>query len=167
MQVLFFGNLMLHHKLFHQSVYDLSGLVDSKLNVIDLEDYNLDHKPKRTGSHAFRQYGNGFPVVIKGIKQSSHIQTFSSHLLQNLIGPLLEVDFPDLAYRSDDEVRLRLRKIFSELPVNGFDRRYKNPCWESSGAHELACLPYAYILGQPKSGTSDLFMRLTGHEKIM
>lgn len=30
----------------------------------------------------------------------------------------------------------------------------------------LVCLPYAYILGQPKCGTSDLFVRLSKHQAI-
>ena len=30
----------------------------------------------------------------------------------------------------------------------------------------LACLPYAYVLGQPKSGTSDLYERLRLHKNI-
>ena len=31
----------------------------------------------------------------------------------------------------------------------------------------LACLPYAYVLGQPKCGTSDLFERLKRHPGLL
>jgi hypothetical protein len=38
---------------------------------------------------------------------------------------------------------------------------------EEERAHPaLSCLPYAYILGQPKSGTTDLFQRLSGHPSV-
>ena len=37
---------------------------------------------------------------------------------------------------------------------------------EDGGDKALACLPYAYILGQPKCGSSDLFERLKRHPDV-
>ena len=37
---------------------------------------------------------------------------------------------------------------------------------DGGGSQALACLPYAYVLGQPKCGTSDLFERLKRHPDI-
>lgn len=93
------------------------------------------------------------------------------------------VDFPDLKYRPREEVRQQLRRVFEEIPAEGFKSGYKNPCWnfnpndypletvehtEQVGgvAMGVACLPYVYVLGQPKCGTSDLFERLKRHPDI-
>jgi hypothetical protein len=79
-------------------------------------------------------------------------------------GNLLPVSFPDLRYRTSEEVRSQLAKVFTELPTKGFDPKLKNPCWNHN--EHLQCLPYSYILGQPKCGTSDLYERLKRHPDI-
>jgi len=75
--------------------------------------------------------------------------------------------------------------VFTEVPTDGFLSNFKNPCWKrgqrlvhtTSHKHgsdlsrddvdeTLTCLPYAYILGQPKCGTSDLFERLRNHPDV-
>lgn len=43
---------------------------------------------------------------------------------------------------------------------------YKNPCWRQPGESELRCLPYFYLVGVSKSGTTDLYMQLKKHPKI-
>lgn len=105
--------------------------------------------------------------------------------INNLLGTFLRVDFPDLEYKTSLDIRRAYYpRIFNELPESGFLPQYKNPCWRQQDRvgvrksstlfsavndrqNPLHCLPYAYILGQPKSGTSDLFERLTGHHKIV
>ncbi|KAL3891470.1 hypothetical protein ACJMK2_003732 [Sinanodonta woodiana] len=42
---------------------------------------------------------------------------------------------------------------------------YKNPCWNSSEG--LRCLPYFHIIGVCKTGTTDLFQRMTQHPQIL
>ncbi|KAK3584633.1 hypothetical protein CHS0354_003917, partial [Potamilus streckersoni] len=42
---------------------------------------------------------------------------------------------------------------------------YKNPCWNSSEG--LRCLPYFHIIGVCKTGTTDLFLRMTQHPQIL
>lgn len=47
---------------------------------------------------------------------------------------------------------------------------YKNPCWLPAEANmsesAINCLPYFYLIGAPKSGTTDLFVRLKQHPEI-
>ncbi|KAL4217599.1 Carbohydrate sulfotransferase 15 [Mactra antiquata] len=42
---------------------------------------------------------------------------------------------------------------------------YRNPCWIEEGI--LRCLPYFYIIGVCKTGSTDLFNRLTHHPQII
>ena len=117
----------------------------------------------------------------------SSINVKSLPVINKIFGNLVSSDFPDLKYRSAEEVEHGLSKAFSELPADGFLPGYKNPCWkyeralnpnmprgladifDADGEEKelsLACLPFAYILGQPKCGTSDLFERLKRHPDI-
>ncbi|ELT90468.1 hypothetical protein CAPTEDRAFT_222727 [Capitella teleta] len=43
---------------------------------------------------------------------------------------------------------------------------FKNPCWRDNSTR-LRCLPYFYIAGQPKCGTTDLFHSLVLHPQIV
>jgi hypothetical protein len=117
---------------------------------------------------------------------STEVHSRSISLLAKVFGDLPTSDFADLKYRAGEEVRYQLERVFAELPQEGFLNTFKNPCWKydmemneniprtledlftGEGEEEtsLACLPYAYILGQPKCGTSDLFERLKVHPDI-
>jgi hypothetical protein len=115
--------------------------------------------------HRENEYIYPASVQIKG----NYINADSLALINRvlLVSNLPPVDFPDLKYRSSEEVRSQHYRIFSELPVDGFLKDFKNPCWGSrSHKSTFTCLPYAYILGQPKCGTSDLFERLKAHHSI-
>lgn len=146
---------------------------------------NLAPSQPVRGSIGHTQYeGRLFPVQVV---PASHfrIHSQSVDLLNATFGELPGVNFPDLRYHSKAEVQAQFPVIFSELPRRGFDSRFKNPCWKLSPSQQvdeiqeqeqeqeqdaedkLVCLPYAYILGQPKSGTSDLFERMKGHGDIM
>lgn len=112
-----------------------------------------------------------FPVKLTSINQTDYIHPESLSVVLGLLGgEMINVNFPDLTYRSPTTVRLQHPRIFDELPNKGYISGLKNPCWatsEESESGKLACLPYAYVLGQPKCGTSDLFERLKTHEQIM
>lgn len=117
---------------------------------------------------------------------STEVHSRSISLLAKVFGDLPTSDFADLKYRAGEEVRYQLERVFAELPPEGFLNTFKNPCWkykmemneniprtledlftgEGEEQTSLACLPYAYILGQPKCGTSDLFERLKVHPDI-
>jgi hypothetical protein len=100
----------------------------------------------------------------------------SFNIIKNILGELPLVDSPDLVYRNSSYIRSQLPTIFKELPSNGFDENFKNPCWytqetattttNKKDEKELVCLPYAYVLGQPKCGTSDLFERIRRHHFV-
>jgi hypothetical protein len=110
-----------------------------------------------------------YPVAINRLNAVENIPTSSKSLVNYLVGTPIEVDFPDLFYRTSDEVKSQLETVFKELPSSGFLEEYKNPCWsrKEGNSDRLECLPYAYILGMPKCGTSDLFERLKAHHKVM
>ncbi|XP_052762534.1 carbohydrate sulfotransferase 15-like [Mya arenaria] len=51
-----------------------------------------------------------------------------------------------------------------------FLEEYKNPCYAVEQTEDrklpLQCIPYFYLIGAPKSGTTDLFRRLIKHREI-
>ena len=107
-----------------------------------------------------------FPVrVLSSTYQ--HIHPSSKSLLNATFGDLPATDFPDLRYYSKEDIQSRFPTIFLELPGEGFDKKFKNPCWHDGSRKSFECLPYAYLLGQPKSGTSDLFERIHEHSDVM
>ncbi|XP_025108548.1 carbohydrate sulfotransferase 15-like isoform X2 [Pomacea canaliculata] len=61
---------------------------------------------------------------------------------------------------------------FKDTYVREEPRQYlnstKNPCWfDNSTYPNLLCLPYFYVAGVAKSGTSDLFRRIALHPDVM
>ncbi|XP_078698860.1 carbohydrate sulfotransferase 15-like isoform X2 [Branchiostoma floridae x Branchiostoma belcheri] len=83
-----------------------------------------------------------------------------------------------LGFNMTRELRRLNPKIFSALPRE-FLPNYKNPCWfdksvestsdkgNKTGDFLLRCLPYVYIIGQPKCGTTDLYSRLIKHPDVV
>lgn len=141
---------------------------------------------RRIGQHTIQNFVSGpihanspmdrhsqlYPVKIVAKSGLHNVNDLSAALINASFGSLPQVDFPDLRYYSKEQIQKRFPRIFAELPPQGFDARYKNPCWHqrtkgTDAEGRLACLPYAYILGQPKSGTSDLYERMKSHSDIM
>eukprot|EP01031_Cornospumella_fuschlensis_P040431 gene40431-49273_t len=172
--------LMAHHKFFQQSVYDLSGLVDSSLEKLDEQGAEESSAKNDVGDDE-KITPLYYPVKLLSVNRSRSNPSMR-HVLQELLGSSLEVDFPDLAYWDDEELRARYPTMFRELPAQ-FDSRFRNPCWQdeqdnsnsnnnnnninNANGNRLRCLPLAYLLGQPKCGTSDLFVRLAAHHLII
>ncbi|XP_029646401.1 carbohydrate sulfotransferase 15 [Octopus sinensis] len=51
-----------------------------------------------------------------------------------------------------------------------FSNRFKNPCWYEKPDGKtltLRCLPYFYLVGVDKCGTTDLFSRLLQHQELL
>ncbi|CAL1528588.1 unnamed protein product [Lymnaea stagnalis] len=45
---------------------------------------------------------------------------------------------------------------------------YKNPCWmDGPGEQRLMCVPYVFLIGVPKCGTTDLYSRIVAHPMIV
>ncbi len=132
--------------------------------------------------------------IYSKFNNQRHSLEMQRELLRNMFGDLSESTHPDLVYRSPDEVRQKHSSIFAELPQDSFLNSLKNPCWyhevdrprwrefydrklestlllSSDKINQknlvLSCLPYAYILGMPKCGTSDLFERLNRHPDVV
>lgn len=62
-----------------------------------------------------------------------------------------------------DDVNL---EVLTEYPPSDFMDAFKNPCWISRRTHRLDCLPYFYLAGMPKCGTTDIWMKLIQHPQI-
>lgn len=125
----------------------------------------------------------GFIHVSSAASQTDEVR---SDWITNMFGEakgLPTVDFPDLKHRSPQEVRSQLKRVFHELPAHGFSPSFKNPCFYynpvlnrvslpphvdyiNGSDQALACLPFAYILGQPRCGTYDLYDRLKLHPHV-
>ncbi|XP_060574610.1 carbohydrate sulfotransferase 15-like [Ruditapes philippinarum] len=57
-------------------------------------------------------------------------------------------------------------ELTEKLP---FSQNYKNPCWYEAAPElgkKLHCLPYYYVIGVPKCGTTDLCRRIMMHPSI-
>lgn len=187
------------HEFFHESVKSLHGALKEELIKTGMHGQShvlvrpeeagpvlsakaAEKKQAKDFKKTEKSAGNVYSVKLSFPEQNL-VNPASNTLITSVVGDLFQSDFPDLSYRSSDEVRKAHPKVFSELPASGFSSEYKNPCWlhdnSASGARggssvvktdhgdkSLSCLPYAYILGMPKCGTSDLFERMKKHDKI-
>nr|XP_054769290.1 carbohydrate sulfotransferase 15-like [Lytechinus pictus] len=57
------------------------------------------------------------------------------------------------------------KPVFDLLP-NSYLPGYKSPCWWVKPRMVLRCLPYFYLLGMPKSGTTDLWAKIMRHPQV-
>ena len=185
------------NEFFHSSVKSIHGAIKSELQsrgmhgeshaVPRIEEpgpalsVKAEEKKKaKDFKRATQSAGNVYSVKLSFPEQNL-VNPASNNLITSVVGQLFQSDFPDLRYRSSEEVRRAHPVVFNELPTEGFSPEYKNPCWlhdmgasshgssvvkTEKGDKGLSCLPYAYILGQPKCGTSDLFERMKKHDKI-
>jgi hypothetical protein len=153
---------------------------------------------------------NWIPKI--GMSDSFFSSARTEIIVEDVFGNLSTTNFPDLKFRSSQEVRGKLRLAFEEMPSDGFDPSFLNPCWfhdrspnydthsgegggrrglpgrppvprpgaggaggaaalrgqgQGQGDRPLSCLPFVYLLGMPKSGTSDLYERLISHPDII
>ncbi|KAJ8045542.1 Carbohydrate sulfotransferase 15 [Holothuria leucospilota] len=56
------------------------------------------------------------------------------------------------------------KEIFDFVPST-FLPQFKNPCWEDK-SNTLKCLPYFYLIGVSKCGTTDIWAKLALHPQI-
>ena len=130
-----------------------------------------------------KMFGN-HQVSESEIEDSRYLN--SQYVIKKAFGTLPNTSFPDLRYRSSEDVQQSLSGIFSSIPPSGFSDKYVNPCWvgkdtnigsiqrlklskktgDNPANESLHCLPYFFILGQPKCGTTDLYSRLSRHHDI-
>ncbi|XP_072040798.1 carbohydrate sulfotransferase 15-like [Amphiura filiformis] len=70
---------------------------------------------------------------------------------------------------SQDMIREEIMKYYSKL-MNRFKTKqflpdYKNPCVLEK--EKIRCLPYFYLIGAPKSGTTDLWWNIVRHPSVV
>eukprot|EP01038_Epipyxis_sp_PR26KG_P007166 gene7166-9769_t len=163
------------HSLFNESIYGNKPISNSNFILLDksITDSKIDNNVKQIVEANVKNLPNEInepesPILTTYI----HIPTASKPLLKKTFGKLYQSSFPDLKYRGSSEVRQTLERIFKEVPSPHFNEKFKNPCWfvpvsnDPEDGKKLECLPYVYVLGQPKCGSSDLFERLRRHDKI-
>ncbi|KAL8609182.1 hypothetical protein ACOMHN_062422 [Nucella lapillus] len=44
---------------------------------------------------------------------------------------------------------------------------YRNPCWRHPQTGDLRCLPYFFLAGFPKCGTTDMYQRIVAHPLVV
>ncbi|XP_045184339.2 carbohydrate sulfotransferase 15-like [Mercenaria mercenaria] len=96
----------------------------------------------------------------------------SAHLLYNKIFQQENLVHKDLKLEQNIEkycgARENVYRILDMDPIR-FDPAFKNPCWIGTNDNgpvaddQIHCLPYFYILGVKKCGTTDIFSRLNLH----
>ncbi|XP_071951300.1 carbohydrate sulfotransferase 15-like isoform X2 [Antedon mediterranea] len=57
------------------------------------------------------------------------------------------------------------KELFVQVPRK-FLKEYKNPCWYNNSDHFI-CLPYFYIVGFPKCGTTDIWDKIIQHPHVV
>ncbi|XP_076468882.1 carbohydrate sulfotransferase 15-like [Babylonia areolata] len=69
------------------------------------------------------------------------------------------------------EVKAKYKKegteTFSYIIPGDFIPESKNPCWYPEDGSQMLCVPYFYVAGVAKCGTTDLFKRVRFHPDIM
>ena len=78
-----------------------------------------------------------------------------------------------LIYKTNNILRIipsNFIYTFFSLPKGPLEylENFKNPCWLDRGKRKstVKCLPYFYVVGAPKCGTTDLHRRLIQHPDI-
>ena len=85
-------------------------------------------------------------VLTENVFKATLNQTKEQHQQTNMSLPTVTLCF------------FLFQKPFHFLP------EYKNPCWKTPGSKlPISCFPYFYLVGAPKSGTTDVFTRLQAH----
>ena len=59
----------------------------------------------------------------------AYVPNSSYSLILSSLGDIGISTDPDIKYRTPKEVRNSLLRVFQELPPEGFDPRYRSPCW--------------------------------------
>lgn len=154
----------------HLTVVDTEGAQKYIVETAVLSAQSLD--PRRS-LELLTKNANFMRTYDPSVRQTrkNGVSIFQENRLNDIFGSLPKVYHPELANRTLTQTIGAYRSIFEELPVDGFDPAFKNPCWfgssetesGSSSSDMLQCLPYVYLLGQPKSGTTDLYLHLSKH----
>lgn len=158
------------HDIFHTQVVKPTNqnidLIKHDVGGIDSRDVVAVETPVIETKTELKRKDIRKTQVFSTTLSTAAINEASDGLITQVVGKMFHVDFPDLKYRNRDEIKSAHPIVFEELPP-AFESQFKNPCWHTDGGSKFVCLPYAYILGQPKCGTSDLFERMKNHDKIV
>ncbi|XP_046554771.1 carbohydrate sulfotransferase 15-like [Haliotis rubra] len=67
----------------------------------------------------------------------------------------------------DDKMKTKyeIHDLF-RLKTSEFLSNYKNPCWRKENTRQVLCLPYFYVVGFPKCGSTFTFSTIVGHPEV-
>ncbi|XP_063955345.1 carbohydrate sulfotransferase 15-like [Lytechinus pictus] len=65
----------------------------------------------------------------------------------------------------DALINMISKQIFEKVPLH-FLGNFKNPCWLRNTT-ELNCLPYFYVIGTSKCGTTDIWAKILSHPDVI
>ena len=99
-----------------------------------------------------------------GISATSSSATYDINALHMLTQERVTQLVQDLTHLVRD-MHFTSDKIFAPGFNLTFLPEYKNPCWKENNT--LLCLPYFFIGGFPKCGTTELFAKLITHPEIL
>lgn len=100
---------------------------------------------------------------IRGIQDENEVINVEERVKKKDAVPRVPHDHFMNSYNTSWKDNLDLLKLkpFNFLP------NYKNPCWKTNRPTvPISCLPYFYLVGAPKAGTTDVFARLHAHPEF-
>ncbi|XP_071494836.1 carbohydrate sulfotransferase 15-like [Diadema antillarum] len=113
----------------------------------------------------------GIHPIIQTVRFASHGNVSKAGFVEGRTedGVIDQETFQDLPANSSAITNKQLReeaiKIWKKVPRT-FLPEYRNPCWLGEDG-ELACLPYFYLIGMFKCGTTDLWNKLNSHPDVI
>lgn len=112
-----------------------------------------------------------WPCSVLLIESSSSLQLFSvmpRHFLPGIKSPCWYEEFSgELGTNPYKRNRFAMRSQSFKTVCNRLGSDFQQRLYHRRGKQfRLRCLPYFYIIGQPKCGTTDLFYRLRLHPEL-
>ena len=100
--------------------------------------------------------GSRYRKYIKNANENNRNQRLNYTYQTHLVEDILSSNNPMTKYINLDIPRI-------------FNKSFVNPCWyepQEGHSRKLKCLPYFFLAGFPKSGTTDLFYKMGMHPEI-
>ncbi|XP_053730324.1 carbohydrate sulfotransferase 15-like [Synchiropus splendidus] len=135
------------------SVVPPSSLEERLIDLVNLIESKLEYPPRRAPdpSEVMRNDSQVFSRIphqfLPGVKSPCWYEKISSEIAADL-------------YKTNNYNQKSVFKSAAQRLRSRFQHLYQGK------QHRLRCLPYFYIIGQPKCGTTDLFYRLMMHPEV-
>ncbi|KAL8612525.1 hypothetical protein ACOMHN_053590 [Nucella lapillus] len=160
--------------------YTMYNNYDSEENVYDhyaskVNNNNNRTSSKRSNSSSSNNYDNrllgqsqdGLRFVPDGSDGVPRLPRFVKEKMD-----VLSVRGDDSDYlfpACEDDATFQPNDTFGFVGPFRYLANYKNPCWMEPGSGEaptVYCVPYFYLVGAPKAGSTDVYKRITMHPEV-